>query len=105
MWEQRDWIFGTIIASLTFLFTKGFPALLTLLKFKATGKKAQAAVEAKGYNAVIVRLDARVLALEQKCVVLEEKLDKTNLAHTECLIKQAALQTKVDQLEKQLEEA
>ena len=101
--EQKEWISGFVIAVLTLLFSQGVPALLRLLNIRSGDKKTQAVAEAKGYNAVIVRLDARVEALEEEIVRLRTELEIADKAHFDCRVEYAALRVEFDQLKRQIE--
>lgn len=121
MWEGKDLVVGGIATLLTIVLTKGVPMLATWMKLSTADRKVKASLEAKGYEGVIFRLDARVMALEGELVRMRsaneaseacwEKRDEESAAkfeierqaHVDCRIEAAELRSEVGSLKRDFE--
>jgi D-ribose pyranose/furanose isomerase RbsD len=102
MWTP-DYIGYMIVTILTLALTKGVPMLSAWMRLSTADRKVKSAIEAKGYEGVICRLDERVLALEADITHLRSELEMSRKVEMECRVEQAKLAMQIESLKHDLE--
>lgn len=96
---------------ITIVLSKGVPMLSAWMKLSTADRKVRAGIDAKGYSAVICRLDERIAVLEKELVRVrdesvkqdaqwEARFEAERQAHFQCRIEQTRMQAEIEALKR-----